>query len=296
MTIHKAKGLGFPVVILLLYGDSPHGFAYTLLREESKAATLVKITQDIVKRDPSLKELYDEEEVREKVDRLNGLYVALTRARRELYVIGVKRDRDTFPFDLLPSTGFGPSADKGAAAPSAAPAQTNAPLSHQTRLVLLSFERGRLGREERRRGELAHRMLELLGEAPTDFPAALAAAAERAAREARLDPAETAGLSGLLLRMVKETEAAACFAPAPGRIVLTEQEFCDKAGRLLRMDRVVVDPAAVTVVDFKTGAEDPAAHEAQLRDYMGILADVYPGRSVAGLAAYIDLGVTRRIG
>ena len=33
MTIHKAKGLGFPVVVVLLYGESSHRFEYSVLRD-----------------------------------------------------------------------------------------------------------------------------------------------------------------------------------------------------------------------------------------------------------------------
>ncbi len=44
------------------------------------------------------------------------------------------------------------------------------------------------------------------------------------------------------------------------------------------MDRVILDPGAVTVIDYKTGAEEPAEHELQLRRYMEILSGAYPGR------------------
>ena len=35
------------------------------------------------------------------MDKLNALYVALTRAKHELHIIGVKKKSDKFPFDLL---------------------------------------------------------------------------------------------------------------------------------------------------------------------------------------------------
>jgi ATP-dependent exoDNAse (exonuclease V) beta subunit len=63
------------------------------------------------------------------------------------------------------------------------------------------------------------------------------------------------------------------------------------------MDRVVVDPGCVTVVDWKTGAEgDPAAeHEEQVRGYLALLAGVYPGRRREGLLAYVDRAELRRV-
>ena len=294
MTIHKAKGLGFPVVVLLLYGESSRGFTHTVM-EEDGARRMVKITRAIAGRDPSLKAVYDQEVLKEKVNRLNGLYVALTRARREMYVIGVKRDRDSYPFDILPSDGFAPRTDKGQVARAAPGVETAAVLSHAARPVAISFDRGNLGREERRRGELVHRMLQLLGESPDDIGEALTAAGIRAAREARSDPALTKDLAVLLAGMIERTELRDYFARRTGRITFTEQEFCDAAGRLVRMDRVVLDPQGVTVIDWKTGAENPAENEAQLADYARILSAIFPGKPVGALLAYVDHGIVRRV-
>ena len=98
-----------------------------------------------------------------------------------------------------------------------------------------------------------------------------------------------------MMRLLGVAEMADCFTPKSGRTILTEQELCDSDGRLVRMDRIVVDAGTVTVIDFKTGAEDPAPHELQVRGYMRILSDVYPGKSIEALLAYVDRGTVRRI-
>ncbi len=294
MTIHKAKGLGFPVVVVLLYGESSHRFEYTVLKEGNETR-LVKLTQDLVRRDPVLGELYADETMKAEVDRLNRLYVALTRAKREMYVIGVKGLRDSYPFDLLPAESFAPSPEKSRPEAAAGPHERAAGLSHEARPVPVSFGEGRLGREERRRGELAHRMLELTQHAGPDLSSRLASAGVRAAREARGDTAEAGALIPNLLRLLAQPELAECFTLLPGRTILIEQELCDAEGRLFRMDRIVVDPKRVTVIDFKTGAEEPALHEAQVRDYMRILSEVYPARAVSALIAYVDLATVRSI-
>jgi ATP-dependent exoDNAse (exonuclease V) beta subunit len=295
MTVHKAKGLGFPVVIVLLYGDAARGFEYTVLHEGGGTG-LVKITRTVAERDPSLAELYDEEEMKEKVDRLNGLYVALTRARRELYVIGVKRDRDAFPFDLFPPSTFTPMDEKGPAVGDDTPAEPVARLMHHARPVPISFGRGRLDREERRRGELIHRMLELVEYAGPDLEADLAAAADRVARQAREESAGARAAAQALARIIRGTDLGRFFQAAPGRVVLREKEICDETGRLFRMDRIVVDPDRVTVIDFKTGEEQPQEHEEQVRGYMGILSALHPRLPVAGMMAYVDLGRMRSVG
>jgi ATP-dependent helicase/nuclease subunit A len=293
MTVHKSKGLGFPVVIALLYGEASRGFEHTVLREAGGIG-LVKLTQEIAARDSELAQLYDEEATKEKVNRLNALYVALTRARRELYVVGVKRPRDTFPFDLLPASGFAPAADKGRAAAGPGEAEPSAELSHETGPVRVTFSLGRLNREERRRGDLAHRMLSLVREAGDDLEAALAEAAEQAGLEAREVPA-VSGLALAAFRLISETGLGQYFAPAPGRTILTEQEFCDADGRLRRMDRVVVDPDRVTVIDYKTGPEAEEEHIQEIQSYARILEGAYPGRRVEAVLAYLDRLETRRV-
>jgi ATP-dependent exoDNAse (exonuclease V) beta subunit len=295
MTVHKAKGLGFPVVIALLYGGRARSAGAGLLPDEDGTLRLVRVTAALAEHDASIQALREEEELRQSVDRMNALYVALTRARRELYVIGVRGEGDSFPFDLLPEEGFSPQADKGDAVPSQEAGEPPTPLSHDARPVKVSFESGRLSRAERRRGELAHRMLALAGAAPADLEETLTSAGARAAQEAREDLSATAALVPALLRLVRGTELAGFFTAAEGRSVLIEQDFCDAAGRLFRMDRVILDPGRVVVIDYKTGAEEPAAHELQLRGYMEILSGAYPGRPVTGVAAYVDLGTARSV-
>ncbi|HET6487135.1 MAG TPA: UvrD-helicase domain-containing protein [Spirochaetia bacterium] len=299
MTIHKAKGLGFPVVIALLYGESRRGSRYAILREP-EGVDMVRLTRETAEADPDMEALYEEEVIRDRVERLNGLYVALTRARHELYVVGVKAERDTYPFDVLPEDGYAtpgpkPRAHPPAAAGVEAERPTGAPLAFTVRPTGETAGRARssLSREERLRGELIHRMLALVPFAEGDVAAALETAARRAATETRQPPELSSARAAA--RLIETTELGALFARAPGREVLTEQEFCDATGRLYRMDRVVVDPERVTVVDYKTGTVVHPEHLEETRGYAGILAGIYPGRRVEAILAYLDAGRLRRV-
>jgi ATP-dependent exoDNAse (exonuclease V) beta subunit len=58
----------------------------------------------------------------------------------------------------------------------------------------------------------------------------------------------------------------------------------------------VIDQSEVTVVDFKTGAvEDEEEYVQQIRRYVDIMRDIYPGRVVHGVIAYVDRRVIRRV-
>lgn len=63
------------------------------------------------------------------------------------------------------------------------------------------------------------------------------------------------------------------------------------------MDRVVIDPEKVTVIDYKTGRDRRAEEKyaAQMKNYIRILAGVYPGKSLEGLIVYVDLAEVKRV-
>ena len=296
MTVHKAKGLGFPVVIVLLYGEKRRRFDATVLRSGG-GIRLVRLTRDLARRDSELSGLYDEEVITDKVNRLNALYVALTRAKEELYVIGVKREKDTFPFDLLPESGFEPgaaAADRPVTRRSSD--QPSAVLSHDARTLPSSLGSRPLNLAERRRGDLVHAALARIRFATPGLEADLEKAVSHAARALRLD-APDSGLSTSAARLIGCPPLVELFEEVPGRRVFTEWEVCSREGRLFRMDRVVVDPGRVAVIDWKTGAEEEQAerHEEQVSNYAEMLRAVFPGRRVEAFLAYVDRGETRRV-
>jgi hypothetical protein len=94
-----------------------------------------------------------------------------------------------------------------------------------------------------------------------------------------------------ILDFLRHREVRPYFVPKLGRVVGREQEFSDPEGNLLRMDRVIMDEDRITVMDYKTGGEKKAEEKyfLQLKNYIRILKDLYPGREVAGLVAYVDL-------
>ena len=100
-----------------------------------------------------------------------------------------------------------------------------------------------------------------------------------------------------IMDLVLNKETIEYFRQRAGRELRKEQEFSDGSGRLYRMDRVVIDKDTVTVIDFKTGRDRSAEekHRTQMNTYMNILADVYPGRTIGGVIAWVDLGEVARL-
>ncbi len=297
MTIHKAKGLGFPVVLLLLYEETARGFKY-ILDEEADGARLLRINQLIAKVSPFLEERYEEEKLKDLVNKLNTLYVGFTRAEQELYVVGVQGKRSQFPIDLLHAVDsqIGSKSERclhslGDGQVEETSAREEWKLYHHLeaiRLPLVPVEE--LNREERRRGEFIHRVLSLIETVGEDIESDLGQIIERLNDELQADYSAEI-MRKNLLEFLKSEEVRPYFQTVPGRIIKREQDFSDGQGNLFRMDRVILSEDRVSVIDYKTGADKKAEeeHVSQLRNYVRILEEVYPGRKIEGIIAYVDL-------
>jgi ATP-dependent exoDNAse (exonuclease V) beta subunit len=296
MTTHKAKGLGFPVVLAVLYEERSKGFDY-IVADDNEGACLLKITRDIVKSAPAFEGLYLEETIREKVNRLNSLYVGFTRPKEELYVIGVKGRSHGYPFDLLPLQEY-PPADK--------PVRRRAEKAEAARAFSLRHSHARteyhvsaderINLEERRRGEFIHRALFYVEYSGEGYEKELLNSIRLIKNETgAVYPAEE--IQAAVTGLVEHEELAEYFRQKDGREVRREQEFSDGEGRLFRMDRVVMDSDKITVIDYKTGSDraDEGKYRVQMKTYMKILKEVYPEKAVEGIIAHVDRREVRRV-
>jgi ATP-dependent helicase/nuclease subunit A len=291
MTIHKAKGLGFPVVILILYGEQSRGFKY-ILDETEEEVSLLKINRAIAASSPLLEKAYEEERMKEMVNRLNTLYVGFTRPESELYVIGVVGKKKQFPLDLLQEAGYPPEKKKGPSPGSKEADQSRLELSHSASPVDFSSfaSSDELNLEERKRGEFIHRVLYLIEYSDEHAETELEEVIRQVSKESNVDY-PTDPVKKEILELLRHGEVMPYFMPKPGRVIWREQEFSDQGGNLLRMDRVIMDEGRIMVMDYKTGGDKKAEekYSSQLKNYIRILRDLYPDREVEGMIAYVDL-------
>jgi ATP-dependent helicase/nuclease subunit A len=296
MTVHKAKGLGFPVVLVLLYEERNKGFDYIVVDDE-EGICLLKITKDVLTSAPHFEGLYREEMIKEQVNRLNSLYVGFTRPKEELYVIGVKGKSDGYPFDLLPLHDYPPSARPARRPDEKAEAVQAFSVRHShTRTEYHASPGDIINLEERRRGEFIHRILFFVEYAEGGYEEELLSTIRKVKDESGAEyPAEE--MKETLTGLIEHEGLNKYFRPVAGREIRREQEFSDAAGRLFRMDRVIIDRDRITVIDYKTGREKDAEekYQAQMKTYMKILKAVYPGKDVEGIIAYVDRKEVRRL-
>ena len=303
MTIHKAKGLGFPVVLLLLYEETTRGFKY-ILDEQADGVHLLKINQQIMKASHFLQERYEEEKSKDLVNKLNTLYVGFTRAENELYIVGVQGKRNQFPIDLLQTVDSQIGSRNGLRLCLTEPEQAEKS-SPQVELKLyyhpdpIQFPFApteELNLEERRRGGFIHRVLSFIDALDENIEMGLEQIIERVNNEFQTDYSVEA-MGKHLLEFLNREEVKPYFQTLPDTVIKREQDFSDSRGNLFRMDRVIFAEDRVSVIDYKTGTgkEVEAEHISQLKNYIRILKEIYPDKNVEGVIAYVDLNEMRKV-
>ncbi len=147
-----------------------------------------------------------------------------------------------------------------------------------------------------RRGEVIHRLLQLL---PDIAPAERRTAAARLlAAERDLTDPQRAEMTAAAFGVLEDDRFAAVFGPGSR----AEAALAGAASRLPqgmaisgRVDRLVVSPDRVLVVDYKTNRPSPdriedadPAYLAQMAVYAAVLAEIFPGREIDAAIVWTD--------
>jgi ATP-dependent helicase/nuclease subunit A len=285
MTIHKAKGLGNRVVIVLLY-DTKRIQSPRIIKEEAEGIRLLHITKKEAGLLDEYQQLYDDHRLTQDVDDLNKLYVAFTRAREEMYVLSVKSEKYDEPSKFLPQKDYAQTAKpevekkKTKIVPTAKIIFSTQSVSNDSK----SAEK--LAVYERQRGDCIHAILSQIGYVDEHIEDSLRELIEKQSENTVIET-DIHRLQTTLARFLSSPEIKPWFTPQTGRIILNEQEFVDAEGRLFRMDHVVIDSDKITVIDFKTG-DDKEEYTKQIEKYVNILKSCYPEKNIQGILAFVD--------
>jgi ATP-dependent exoDNAse (exonuclease V) beta subunit len=290
MTIHKAKGLEFSAVLYLMYGAArrnrnPH------IVETEQGTSVLYISKNMPKWSASLARIQTIADEKFDVDMLNRHYVALSRARSELHVLAV--GNPNMMAKLLPSSGYR-LGTKGQLSPGRADDEVtflkprlDSPPDSKTAVSKLGFT-------EKRRGEVVHAMLERIEFLSSDPANQLSAGVDQL-RHVYTD-AELEEPQAAVLDFLGEEAVRPLFAHAPGRLVRREQDIASPDGRIHRIDRLIVDPEEVIVVDFKTGSDEwEEDYRAQVAEYGQLAGSLFAGRRMRGVLAYVDRRIVREV-
>ncbi|BDQ35957.1 DNA helicase [Pseudodesulfovibrio nedwellii] len=300
MTIHKSKGLEFPVVIVPFHHWSVKPDQDFSIQSFEKHQLLVPMKK-------GLGQPYHESLGRAVREQLNLLYVAWTRSREELYGFFAEKpatspalatmnlfldldDDGTFEYGVTP-TETRPSEPQKPILPCELPrSDTESRLMEWLpRLRVYRHNLDDYFFNERMRGEVAHRVLEHLTVTDNDR-----ADTERAMRLATEDFPEIGTLPETeQTTLTEELRAMTLWALSDERFKhwlkhgLREPEIMDANSKFKRIDLLYLGDETV-IVDFKTGQPTPKNHK-QVREYMDILSSMPDIPEPQGFLVYLDL-------
>ena len=304
LTIHKAKGLEAPVVMYpILLSNPKNDSIWVHIPPESGMQLPAGLVQPR-KEEPTLfDDEYRDELQKSDMDRLNVLYVALTRPKEKLLVYSqLQASSDNtgygallYGYATLPDSGFRSLSDHRFALGESTPAlphldggESPDPVSVDDitfpdwldRIAIADQSSTLFGErndEAIRRGNQIHELLALTAHRD-DIGNALD-------RYLSLHPdtdEDPAALRQLLQLVMQHPSATRFFDP-----VYPCKRECSIAwkGEVLRPDRIVFTPDATWVVDFKTGTPSPEHHR-QVQTYCdAVRAMGYP--DVQGYLLYL---------
>jgi ATP-dependent helicase/nuclease subunit A len=280
LTVHKAKGLEFPVVIVPYLemdikagsGGRDGAQAY-VLDIQDEGLSLIRLKESYRQFCPELQARYEQEYKKAFLVELNSVYVALTRAIEELYVFVPSRVGNT----VNPAIFLIPQDCRSTGAPAARPAAHEPSDAHQKILPFVSDPW--LGLQEEflnqpvksvtlaRRGEFYHALLMHVGHV----------------NEGNIDevPAD-------IRDFINREEVRPFFYLPLDVKIFCEKEFVNVYGDTRRIDRLIVFEDKVWVVDFKLSPGAEGEHQKQLDGYVELVRQFYPKHKVSGHILYLN--------
>jgi len=329
LTIHKAKGLEFPVVIVPILDKRISG-ENNLFWEDGD---FFHITKDFARINPRLKKMYLREINREFIDELNLLYVAFTRAKDALFIPLVHRPpskpptSDDFkrfkdfselvanctlvrerlqsePENKFPETwmdvSFGEFPEKKAISIAKDKGADLLPVYSKTLSTsawqkdFLVFKPSDFYTEEEQkvmdRGESIHRVLSRI-----EF------IKNRDETINIVKPlAETENLSeddiALLEKFLKNESVFRFFQG--DMVVHNEIEVAGTVNNQIehrRIDRLIIKGDEVFIIDYKTGNLKKDEYVNQIEEYKKILNPLFPGKQISGYLLFVDAGLVEKV-
>jgi ATP-dependent helicase/nuclease subunit A len=297
MTIHRSKGLQFPIVFMpftewKLQPDSRD--VLWVSSEETPFNEFGKIpvsaSKSLLK--SSFKETYEKEIVLSAIDNVNLLYVAFTRAEEQLYIYGPEGNNDNLNSvsKLIRQVIISNSdwENQLTANNTVAIGEKSRKIEKRRELEEESFELKDYAtlnwKEKIRLSTHSDELIEML-----DTPAAKAInygvlvhrvlstikgiedvqhAVEQLYFEGLVNEEEKQHLEKEISQVLSKKEIAEFFSSEYK--VMSEREIILPSGEMLRPDRVLIKDNAAIVIDFKTGKENKS-HEKQLIRYADVL-------------------------
>ncbi|AWI27177.1 UvrD-helicase domain-containing protein [Flavobacterium pallidum] len=315
MTIHKSKGLEFPVVIMPFaeedYSRKPKDKLWLETEEENIGLpkALIDNSSAVEGFGENASVIYLQKKQEELLDNVNVLYVALTRAEEQLYIISNKNinangevkanDMSSFFVNYLIGKGIFEEDKNEYAFGNAAKLSAEMPKNNDNQLIetvnealqmssikIAQRESLMWGTKQQKSIEYGNLVHEILSGIRTeeDVDTAIASAIS----DGLISKDKEAEIRNSIISIIEHPEINLYFSA--GNKILNEQAIIRKEGTLIKPDRMVITPKnEVMLLDYKTGAHQPK-YKLQLETYEQAIGKM-GYRVIKKILVYIGDGV-----
>jgi ATP-dependent exoDNAse (exonuclease V) beta subunit len=291
MTIHKAKGLEFPVVIVphcdkkLDDARGPTGWVPVDKQEyEGFDQVYINLKQENEFYPGAAPEVYANNLAQAQMDQINTLYVAFTRAREQLYISGLESDATNYSSllkDFVDKKGLTVKVENGyesvtIGARARQSRKTDTKESEMLTTYNVNLDPQRLSISTRKgslwssgaseailKGNVLHEYLSII-----KFSSDFKKVSKKIDRDFSLSQTEQNEIKAMISEVIHHAALASYYIT--GITVLNEQPILLPSGTRLIPDRVVIVNDRATVIDYKTGAVVDK-HRKQLDEYADLL-------------------------
>lgn len=286
MTIHKSKGLEFPVVLFPFanWNATSERDAKTWVEIEEPelqglSTSLIPLGKQLESSTSHLQTVFKEHKAKVLLDNLNMLYVALTRPKTRLYIFTSAKARgknlSEFFETFLKSEGYWEDGKKQYSFGDKVQVpikkttknkniQLAQPIEDISKILRISRQAPKMWNVDNPeigadKGRKIHELLSYI-KTTKEIDTAL----KRALRQGLIANSEEAEMRNLLEMTIENPEVKIYFAE--GLKVKNEEEILLKNGSVLRPDRLVLNRNEVSIIDYKTGQLN-TAHRTQILGY-----------------------------
>ncbi len=311
MTIHKAKGLEFKVVILPQVTIDTQFYRKTqnrIFKETESSLHLISISKNFSELSSNIKKEYQKEYFYNILDELNTLYVAFTRASDELYAF--------FPKNIGRTKNVGIElffkgkekielGEKSKRRPveKEAPQEFIPKISDKPKIFSVNQIRLKdqlkspqevikeINNENKLRGEIFHYILAHIKQIPSDYQKFLEDLVSQVCRI--FSYSDSKGILSVLLKNFENQRFKDFFTMRAK--IFTEKEITDKKGNLKRVDRLMITPKKIILIDFKSGENFSPEHLTQIKEYVDILKEIYPQQKITPYLIYLETATVKEV-
>jgi ATP-dependent exoDNAse (exonuclease V) beta subunit len=298
MTIHKSKGLEFPVVIVPfaeqdIYREQDSKVWYPIHEGEYNgfSEAFLHFNKDVENYGTVGVELWNDRRAQLELDNINLLYVALTRPKEHLYIISKKNlnkdgdenenffsgffigylksigvwseDTDDYEFGEITKNSPGTTINSPEELRFISSSRNDHNLSVLTKSGFLWDTEQK---EAIEKGNLIHLILSKIN-IITDVPLAF----QELVMEGVLNEQQVDSLKTVVVNVLEHPQLSDYYKE--GSRVFNERPILQKDGGMLIPDRIVINNDKVTIIDYKTGVYD-VKHETQVNRYAMALEEM----------------------